>query len=83
MSREACQTEATEATPMIDREKLALLLEHAIQGNWSAAASLYQELSLAAKGSLAEFFIDELAPSVRLRDVKRITVIVNDLTRFG
>ena len=75
--------EATEATPMIDREKLALLLERAVQGNWSAAATLYQELSLAAKGSSAEFFIDELAPSVRRRNVKRITAIVNDLTSLG
>ncbi len=66
--------------PMIDPEKLALLRRHAVKGDWSSAADIYEELSPAAKGTSVEFLVEELTLALRLRDARRLALIVDDLT---
>lgn len=65
---------------MIDSEKLALLRQHAVKGDWSSAAAVYEELSPAAKGTSVEFLVEEMTLALRLRDARRLALIVDDLT---
>ena len=66
--------------PMIDPEKLVLLRQHAVKGDWSSAANIYEELSPAAKGTSAEFLVEELTLALRLKDARRLALIIDDLT---
>ena len=65
---------------MIDPEKLALLRQHGVNGDWSNATAVYEELSPAAKGTSAEFLVEELTLALRLKDARRLALIIDDLT---
>jgi hypothetical protein len=65
---------------MIDPEKLALLRPHAVKGDWSTAACIYEELSTAAKGTSVEFLVEELTLALQLKDARRLALIIDDLT---
>lgn len=65
---------------MIDSEKLALPRQHAVKGDWHSAAVIYEELSPAAKGTSAEFLVEELTLALRLKDARRLELIIDDLT---
>ncbi len=65
---------------MIDSEKLALLRQHAVKGDWHSAAVIYEELSPAAKGTSAEFLVEELTLALRLKDARRLELIIDDRT---
>ncbi len=66
---------------MHDRAKLALLTQAVERDDWTAAADVCLELSLAAKGTDDVFYTEALASAVRLRESEWLSSVIHELTR--
>ncbi len=66
---------------MLDQGNLKRLKQTSANGDWIEATDVAVELSLEAKGTPDEFFVEELELAVRLKDAERLAVVIDELNR--
>ncbi len=67
--------------PRFDLAKLEVLKKAALSDDWKAAADVYLEIALEAKGKPEPEQVEALGQLLRLRDGERLAVAIDELAR--